>query len=120
MVNYSSFSSAEIDGIFKALSDPTRRDILERLTEHDLTVTQIAKPYEMSLPAISKHLSVLERAHLVRRHKIGREYSVQFSPETMRVVATYVSFYEKFWSTRIANLGKFLERQVKYGRKKRS
>lgn len=109
MTNYSQpLSSDQMDFIFGALADPTRRDILKRLTDKDLTVSQIATSYDYALPTISKHLSVLERAQLIRKHKMGREYIVHFKPETMKTVSDYISFYKKFWSTQIENLEKFL------------
>lgn len=102
-----------IDLIFMALSDPTRRNILERLTNSDLSVTEIAKPYGFALPTISKHLTVLEKANLVKKNKLGRQYNVHIEPQTMKTVAEYVAFYQKFWNKQIENLEKFLEREVK-------
>lgn len=66
-----------LDDVFGALADVTRRDILRRLSREDLTVGRIAEPYQISLPAISKHLNVLEKAGLVGRKKIGREQFVR-------------------------------------------
>jgi DNA-binding transcriptional ArsR family regulator len=112
MVNYyKAQASSQIDDIFLALSDSTRRDILERLSLQNLTVSEIAKPYDMSLPAVSKHLSVLERARFVSRHKIGREYRVSFDPRTMRTAADYIAFYQKYWNKQIDQLEKFLARK---------
>ena len=109
MANYlSPYSADQMDSLFGALADPTRRNILERLTQSDLTVSEIAKPYDFSLPTISKHLSVLERAQLIKKNKIGREYRVHFESQTMRTVADYVLFYKKFWTLQISNLEKFL------------
>lgn len=98
----------QMNDIFHALANPTRRNILERLTNHNLTVTEIAKAYNFSLPTISKHLTVLERARLIGKKKTGREYKVYFEPKTMKSVAEYVSFYTKFWTSQIENLEKFL------------
>lgn len=112
MANYlSSYSPEQMDSLFGALADPTRRNILERLTQSDLTVSEIAKPYDYSLPTISKHLSVLERAQLIKKNKVGREYRVHFESQTMRTVAEYVSFYKKFWTIQIDNLEKFLAKK---------
>ncbi len=112
MANYlSSYSSKQMDSLFGALADPTRRNILERLTENNLTVSEIAKAYDYALPTISKHLSVLERAQLIRKNKVGREYKVYFEPQSMKTISEYVSFYKKFWTTQINNLEKFLAKK---------
>ena len=101
-------NSSQLDYAFGALSDPTRRSIIERLTTNDMTVTEIANAYRFSLPTISKHLSVLERAKLIRKNRMGRTYRVYFQPEAMKEVSEYVSFYRKFWHTQLNNLEKFL------------
>ncbi len=112
MTNYlQPISSDHMDFLFGALADPTRRDILKRLTENNLTVSEIARGYDYSLPTISKHLSVLERAQLIRKNKVGREHRIQFEPEAMKTVAEYISFYKKFWTTQISNLEKFLAKK---------
>lgn len=121
MVNYTSFNSAsQMDHIFKALADPTRRNILERLTTHELTVTQIARSYDMSLPAVSKHLTVLEKAKLVRKSKSGREHKVYFEPKAMKTVAEYIAFYKKYWNRELDHLEKFLAKEVKEPEKERA
>lgn len=98
-----------LDDVFYSLSDPTRRSILfhiartthvnAREAEHPLTVTEIYEPFKekMSLPAISKHLKVLERSNLIKRHKKGREYLFQLQPEPLKKAVNYISFYTKFW-----------------------
>lgn len=116
--NLVAYNSGEMDVIFHALADPTRRNILERLTDKTLTVTEIAKSYSFSLPTISNHLTVLEKAHLVKRNRYGREHRVNFEPDTMRAAVQYVSFYKKFWSIQIDNLEKFLSREKNNNGKK--
>ncbi len=112
MANYLSlYSTEQMNSLFGALADPTRRNILERLTQSDLTISDIAKHYEFSLPTISKHLSVLERAQFVKKSKVGREYRVHFESQAMRTVADYASFYKKFWTIQIDNLEKFLAKK---------
>lgn len=112
MANYlHPIPSDRMDSLFGALADPTRRDILKRLTENNLTVSEIARAYNYALPTISKHLSVLERAQLVRKNKVGREYKVYFEPQAMKTVSEYVSFYKKFWTIQISNLEKFLAKK---------
>lgn len=113
MVKYTQSVSSEeqIDLIFHSLSDPTRRGILQRLAVSELTVTEIAKPYEMSLPAISKHLKILEQARLVGRSKHGREHQIHLEAKGLQKGADYIAFYKKFWNTRLGNLEKFLRKK---------
>lgn len=111
MANYlSSFHSNQMDQIFGALSDATRRDILERLTISNLTVSEIAEPYHFALPTISKHLLVLEKAKLISKSKIGREYYVAFEPKTIQTIALYITFYTKYWNNELDNLENFLKK----------
>src|SRR3546814_1067884 len=90
-----------IDNIFSALADPIRRDILERTTEGELTVNQIALEYDISLAAISKHLKVLLAAGLINKRKDGRYNFVSARTEGMREAATYLKQYEQFWTERL-------------------
>ena len=115
MVNYLQQQTSEehVNLLFHSLADPTRRAILQRLADHDLTVTEIAKPYDMSLPAISKHLKILEQAHLIGRKKHGREYQIHLEPQTLKTIEEYLAFYKKFWNTRLSNLEKFLQEDNK-------
>ena len=94
MVEYTS----TIDTIFSALSDPIRRDILERTADGELTVNQIALEYDVSLAAISKHLKVLFDAGLVNRRKDGRYMFIGARSEGMREAAKYLKQYEQQWS----------------------
>ncbi len=118
MANYLvSPTGNQMNVIFRALADPTRRNILERLTDGDMTVSEIAKSYDFSLPTISKHITVLEKSQLIRKNKMGREYRVYFEPKTMKTISDYVSFYKKFWTTQIDHLEKFLsKKEAKHGR----
>jgi DNA-binding transcriptional ArsR family regulator len=107
MVNNS--SDYVLSQIFHALSDPTRRKILERLTKKSLTVTEIKKPYKVSLVAISKHLKVLERAKLIRRQKLGREYLIRLHPQPMKDANKYIEIYKNNWKRQLDVLEKFVE-----------
>ena len=114
MVKYNSHQ--ELDSIFSSLADPTRRDILIRIAQEDtLTVNDIAKPYldDMSLPAISKHLKVLEKSKLLIRNKNGRSYSFKADPKQILIIEQYISFFRKFWNTQLDALEAFLEKGVK-------
>lgn len=100
----------QLNNIFHSLADPTRRKILERLKEKSLTVSEIAKPYRVSLVAISKHLKVLERSKLIRRQKMGREHMIRLHPQPLRDAHKYIENYKKDWSRQLDALEKFLER----------
>lgn len=103
------FSSKELDHIFFALSDPTRRAIVERLAdEGELMVTVLAEPFSISLPAVSKHLRVLERAGLLVQEKDGRIRRCLFVPEPMQVAAGWIDSYRHFWDARFDALADYL------------
>ena len=104
-------SAARLDGVFNALADPTRRAILESLTERRFPVTELAHPHGMSLPGFMKHLRVLEEAGLLERSKEGRVVQCSLSAEPMREAASWLSRYEKFWTERLDALGHYLRRQ---------
>ena len=99
MVNYQ--SPARLDQVFHALSDPTRRALLGRLGRGEATVTELAAPFSTSLPAISKHLKVLEQAGLLRREVRGREHHCRLEPAPLRSALAWIGFYRKFWEERL-------------------
>src|SRR5438105_10144868 len=82
---------------FAALADPTRRRILAQLARGDRRVTDLARPHAMSLPAISKHLRVLEKAGLLRRRRYGRVHQMQLDAKPLKQAAQWVEEYRKFW-----------------------
>lgn len=100
-----------LDSIFSALSDPTRRGMLELLARAECRVTELARPFAMSLPAISKHLRVLERAGLVKRARDGRVHRVSLEPQAMREASAWINHYQKFWEGRFDALAHYLENQ---------
>jgi DNA-binding transcriptional ArsR family regulator len=106
MVNYSEQS---LDAIFSALSDATRRAILARLAKGDLTVGELAEPFDMSLPAVSKHLRVLERAGLLVQEKDGRIRRCHLNAEPLKTAAQWINFYRQFWEDQFGQLAAFLE-----------
>ena len=106
MVNY---SSQALDATFGALSDPTRRAILARLAQGELPVTALAAPFRISLPAISKHLGVLERAGLLRREKHGRVHRCRLAAEPMKDAAAWIEQYRRFWEGQFDALARYLE-----------
>jgi DNA-binding transcriptional ArsR family regulator len=93
--------SEELDQLFHALSDTTRRAILWDLGRQEKTVSEIALPYRMSLAAVSKHLKVLEMARLIDRRKEGSYQYVRLRPKTLRTVREWLSYYERFWNDRL-------------------
>ena len=94
---------------FSALADPTRRRILESLSRREWRVTDLAEPFAMSLPAVSKHLGVLEKAGLLKRRRLGREHYLKLEAAPMRRAAAWIEHYRKFWEGSLDNLAKYLE-----------
>ena len=100
--------SSALDEVFFALSDPTRRGILARLTQGELPVSELARPLDMSLPAVSKHLRVLRRARLVRQTKVGRVRLCSLNPIPLREAADWIGLYRGFWEQRLDALAEYL------------
>jgi DNA-binding transcriptional ArsR family regulator len=90
-----------------ALSHPSRRAIVARLSRGSARVTDIAAPFDMSLNAVSKHLKVLEQAGLVRRVRHGRDHVMEFEAEALREIAGWLHTYERFWNERLDRLQTF-------------
>jgi DNA-binding transcriptional ArsR family regulator len=90
-----------LDQTLMALSDPTRRAILQRLSHGEARVTELAEPFSMSLNAVSKHILVLERAGLVRRRRAGREHRLSFNPRPLEVPASWIERQRAFWTARM-------------------
>jgi DNA-binding transcriptional ArsR family regulator len=101
-----------LDGIFGSLADPTRRDILSRLQTAELNIGEVAAPYDMSLAAISKHLTILEKARLIRKRRQGKERYVSLAPETMLQAADYLKQYERMWNEQLDRLDQFLKEDI--------
>jgi len=94
---------------FQALADPTRRAVLDLLRRGSQPAGQIAGAFAVSRPAISKHLRLLRRAHLVREHREGRNRVYQLNPEPLRAVDSWIEQYRSFWSANLASLKAFVE-----------
>ncbi len=97
------------NAVFLALSDPTRRAILERLAQGEASGTELAQPFLISVPAISKHLHVLEQAALIVRRKEGRVHRFRLAVRSMREAATWLEQYRQFWETQFDELATYLE-----------
>jgi DNA-binding transcriptional ArsR family regulator len=104
------YGSKNLDRTFGALADPTRRRILARLAKGDECVTDLARPYAMSLAAVSKHLIVLEKAGLVRRRRFGRVHSLALEAKPMREVQAWIDRYRQFWEANLDQFEKYLEK----------
>jgi DNA-binding transcriptional ArsR family regulator len=108
MVNY----DAQLGRTFAALVDPTRRAILARLERQDgASVSELARPFAIKLPAIMKHLDVLVGAGLITRSKIGRTVTVRLTPQPMQSALNWLRRYERFWSASLDRLGAYAERK---------
>jgi DNA-binding transcriptional ArsR family regulator len=106
-VTYSEARNAETT--FQALADPTRRAVLDLLRGGGQPAGQIASAFPVSRPAISKHLRLLRRAHLVREHREGRHRVYQLNPEPLRAVDSWIEQYRVFWAQSLNNLKAFVE-----------
>ena len=104
------YSAKTLNRTFAALADPTRRRILADLARGDQCVTRLARPYQMSLPAISKHLRVLEKAGLLRRRRYGRVHEMKLEAAPLRQAAEWVEYYRKFWEESLDRLAAYLEK----------
>ncbi|HEY7737824.1 MAG TPA: metalloregulator ArsR/SmtB family transcription factor [Candidatus Limnocylindria bacterium] len=104
------WTSEDLDLLFGALADATRRGIVERLAIGEATVTELAAPYAISLPAISRHLKVLERASLITRSQHGRWRSARLSPTSLASAAMWLGRYERLWAESFGRLDDHLAR----------
>jgi DNA-binding transcriptional ArsR family regulator len=94
---------------FSALSDPTRRSVVERLTRGPATVNELAEPFSMSQQAISKHLAYLERARLIKKRRQGRQHFCSLNPGAIREVAIWAESYRRFWEESYERLDALME-----------
>ncbi len=102
---------SQLDLVFAALSDSTRRGVLVQLGGGSSTITQLAQPHGMSLPGFMKHLAVLEAAGLISRSKEGRVVRCRLDAAPMQEAAMWISRYERFWTDRLDALGRYLYHQ---------
>jgi DNA-binding transcriptional ArsR family regulator len=101
-------SSKQLNTVFLALSDPTRRAILERLTHGEASGTELAQPFSISVPAISKHLRVLKNADLILHRKDGRTHRFRLAARPMQEAASWLAHYQQFWETQFDSLETYL------------
>ena len=124
-------SAANLDSIFAALADPTRRAIVARLATGEATVLELAAPFEISLPAISRHLKVLERAGLIKRGRDAQRRPCMLEPQALAVVTEFAEHTRRVWEQRLDRLDEYLRalqatetkssptKENRHGRKKR-
>jgi DNA-binding transcriptional ArsR family regulator len=94
-------TQSNLDQTLVALADPTRRAILQRLSQGEARVTEIARPFAISLNSVSKHIRVLERAQLVRRRRSGREHLMSFNPKPLDQALAWIEAQRAFWNARL-------------------
>ena len=95
--------------VFRAISDPTRRALLDRLRAKELSVAELAAPFRMTQPAISQHLRILREADLVRPQRVGRQQVYRLNARPLRQVRDWAAHYERFWERKLGALGKYLD-----------
>jgi DNA-binding transcriptional ArsR family regulator len=98
------YKSADLDRVFNALCDPTRRAILARLTDADARVTELAGEFPISLNSVSKHIRMLERAGLLRRSIVGRDHVLSLNAAPLAEAQAWIEKYRRFWEGRLAAL----------------
>jgi DNA-binding transcriptional ArsR family regulator len=108
-MSQAALADRDLDRAFAALADPTRRAILARLSEGEAAVLEVAAPFPMSQPAVTKHLNVLEAAGLISRHRHSRRRLCRFEPERMKQVAEWIGTYREFWEESYSRLDDYLE-----------
>lgn len=108
-------SQKSLDGVFQALSDPTRRAMLRRLAARERTIGELAEPLRMSFAAASKHVRVLERAGLLRRRVEGRSHVCRIAPGPLAVADEWLKYYERFWRGQLRALEAVLEEEDRKG-----
>jgi DNA-binding transcriptional ArsR family regulator len=106
-------SSARLDRVFHALTDPTRRQMLRSLASRERTISELAEPFSMSLAAASKHVKTLEAAGLVRRTVQGRTHFCRLDPRPLAGAHEWLQFYERFWGARLDALEALLRHPEK-------
>lgn len=104
MVEY----TLSLDSIFGSLADPTRRDILQRVSNEELSVSEIAFPYDLTLAAVSKHLKILEKAKLIIKNRRGKQQFVQLAPQALKDADEYLEQYRRVMTARFDSLEQYL------------
>lgn len=98
----------QLDHVFRALSDPTRRAVLERLTRGPAAVSELARPFDMALPSFTQHLGVLEKSGLVTSRKLGRVRTYRLAPKPLKAAEHWMARQRSLWQTRLDQLDRYL------------
>ena len=104
-------NQSDLDAVFHALTDPARRRMLERLSGGPATVSELARPIDMSLPAVMQHLAVLESSGLVRSQKVGRVRTCRIEPRALSLAERWINQRRTTWERRLDRLGEYLSRK---------
>jgi len=102
-------ATQQLDQVFFALSDQTRRSILARLAESSATVGELAAPFKISAPAISRHMKILQRAGLIERHISGRKHQCSLATDGLKTAEDWLHFHREFWESRFDALDQFFQ-----------
>lgn len=113
MVKY----EVQLNNLFQSLSDPIRRDIVERVSRHELTVGELVEAYDVSFPAISKHLKVLDKANLIHKRKDGRNNYISLNSQALQEADIYLERYRRLWQQRYRKLNQLLQEDSKDGKR---
>ena len=105
-------SESELNRVFAALADPTRRGMLEQLARGETNVGALGAPHEISQPAVSKHLRVLERAGLIQRTRRGREHRIRVDPRPIQAASGWIAAYAEFWTAQFDAVDAYLKARV--------
>lgn len=105
MVEY----NVNLDNVFGSLADPTRRDILKRVSEQALSISQVAEHYKMSFAAVAKHVTILETAKLITKERKGKQQIIKASPKALQVAADHLEKYRAMWEDRFTALENYLD-----------
>jgi DNA-binding transcriptional ArsR family regulator len=111
------YPNRSLNRVFFALADPTRRAVLARIVNGEMTVTAIAAPFGISLAAVSKHIRVLENAGLLKRTRDGREHRLSFVPQPLKVAMDWANQFERFWTDHLESIKEAAERKVRERKK---
>jgi DNA-binding transcriptional ArsR family regulator len=110
-------NSVSLDRIFYALSDQSRRSIIEVLSKKEASVSELAQPFNMSMAAVVQHIQILEESGLIRTHKSGRVRTCRIEPRSLEVIEGWLNQRRRFWEKNLDRLGEFLERKEKQRKK---
>ena len=102
--------SQRLDCVYRALADPTRRAVLERLSRGPATTSELAKPYHMALPSFTQHLDVLEGCHLVASEKVGRVRTYRIAPQSLAIAESWIASQRKVWEARLNQMDDYVLR----------